>query len=112
MGIYTSTQIGTLQSVCNKYKPGKQVFKLQSINGTLDNTNKVTTEPVSTKNILNEDITALGLTEVNTSVCIKIEVPTYIVKDYPTKYIPQGTRFMINFQNGDISKPIITGVDP
>ena len=108
----SATQIGTLQTVCNKYKPGKQVSKLQSINGTLENTNKVTTEKVSTKNLLNDDIGALGLTDVKTSVCIKIEIPSQVVKDYPTKYIPQGTRFMISFQNGDISKPIVIGVDP
>lgn len=112
MGTFNSSQIGILQTVCNKYNPGKQVFKLQAINGTLNNTNEVTTENINTTNIMNKHPEALGISTVKSSVCIKLEVPSYIVKDYPTKYIPQGTRFIINYQNGDISKPIVTGVEP
>lgn len=111
MGQYNTSQIAILQSVANKYNPGKQVFKLQAITGMKDNTNKIETNSISTAKIMNKDTKDLPISNVNKATCIKLEIPKHLTESYPTKYIPQGTRFIVDFQNGDISKPIITGCE-
>lgn len=111
MGVYNTSQIAILQTVTNKYNPGKQVFKLQAITGTKNNTNQVDTKTISTANILNKDPSNLPISSINTATCIKLEIPKHLTENYPTKFIPQGTRFIVDFQNGDISKPIITGCE-
>lgn len=111
MGKYAATTVAILQTVCNKYNPGKQVFNLQEISGTLEKSNRVEARSIPQGNIINADKSGLGISYVQSASCIKLEVPSWIVKDYPTKYIPQGTRFIVSFEGGDISKPVITGVE-
>ena len=111
MGQFNTSQIAILQTVTNKYNPGKQVFKLQAITGTKDNSMEIKTNTISKANFMNADVSALPISDVNKSCCIKLEIPKHLTANYPTKYIPQGTRFVVDFQNGDISKPIITGCE-
>ena len=87
------TEVGILTSVCNKYEPGYQTFYVQALNPNIINKNKLTTGSVQTgSNIL-------------------IEMPKEVVRNFPTKYIPPGTRFTISFLGGDINKPVVVGRD-
>ena len=38
-------------------------------------------------------------------------MPKEVVRNFPTKYIPPGTRFTISFLGGDINKPVVVGRD-
>ena len=106
-----TTEVATLQTTCNKYNPGKQVFKLQSIMGLKNNTNKIETTPLSKIKLLNKDTSNIPITEASTASVIKLDVPKAIVMDYPYKFIPPGTRVIVSFNSGDITKPVIVGAE-
>jgi hypothetical protein len=56
---------------------------------------------------MNKDPINIG--KINTSSIIKIKLPREVTRDYPKKYIPVGTRFIVTFNSGDITKPVIVG---
>lgn len=97
-----------LDDAVNKYHPGMQVFRLQSLNGLQENSNAISTIPVNIPQLMNKD-DDLGLTDVRTTACLKLELPREVVRNYPLKYIPAGTRFIVSFNSGDITKPVIVG---
>lgn len=105
----TTNAIGILLSTCNKYEPGEQVFRIQSLVGLQENSTSITHTPLDSSNILNEDLSSLPIGTVNTSSVIKLPVPFEISRRYPLKFIPPGTRFIIGFSSGDITKPRIIG---
>ena len=86
------TEVGILTSVCNKYEPGYQTFYVQALNPMNMKSPIKTTSKVRNPNIL-------------------IEMPKEVVRNFPTKYIPPGTRFTISFLGGDINKPVVVGRD-
>ena len=105
-----STMIAILQTTCNKYEPGDQVFRVQSLLGLKeDNSTEIEKTSLNTGNILNEDMSKLPIGEVNTASVLKLPVPFEISRRYPLKFIPPGTRFLISFSSGDITKPRIVG---
>ena len=46
---------------------------------------------------------------MNTASTIMLEIPTDVARKYPVKFIPPGTRFIVTFNSGDITKPVIVG---
>lgn len=108
---FSSTQIAVLLTTCNKYTPGKQTFRLQSLVGLKENSNQINTVSNSGSNLLNKDTSSLPIGDVSTSSVIEIEVPHEISRRYPVKFIPPGTRFLVSFSSGDIKNPIIVGGD-
>ena len=106
---FNSTTIGILLTVCNKYEPGEHPFQIQSLVGLQNTTNVVTHTALNTSNILNEDVSALPVGECNSTSVIKLPIPFEVSRRYPLKFIPQGTRFIISFSSGDITKPRIIG---
>jgi hypothetical protein len=104
-----NTEIAILQTTCNKYSPGIQTFKLQSLVGLEDNSSDIITTNLSTSNLLNENSSDIPISTANKATTIDLEVPKEIAAHYPTKYIPPGTRFIVSFTSGDITKPIIVG---
>lgn len=108
---FSNTQIAVLLTTCNKYTPGKQTFRLQSLVGLKENSNQINTVSNSGSNLLNKDTSNLPIGDVNTSSVIEIEVPHEISRRYPVKFIPPGTRFLVSFSSGDIKNPIIVGGD-
>jgi len=111
MASLTPTETAILLSTCDKYNPGTQVFKLQSVSGLNNNSSEMTTTKVSTSNLVNKDKSSIKLTSVNKASVIKLELPKQIAMKYPTKFIPPGTRFILSFTSGDITKPVIVGAD-
>ena len=101
----TTTQIAILLDTTNKYIPGKKKFRLQSVIGLQENSTSINTESVSKSNILNKDTSGLPINTLKTSDVIELEIP----KEVSTKFIPPGTRFIVSFTSGDITKPTIVG---
>lgn len=106
----TTTEVAILlDDSVNKYHPGLQVFRLQSINGLQNNNTAITTVPISTQNLMNKNSESVGLSEAKTMAVVKLELPRDVTRNYPTKFIPAGTRFIVSFTSGDMTKPIIIG---
>ncbi len=106
---YSNSVIAILLTVCNKYEPGQQVFRLQSLVGLKENTNMIEKTTLSKSNLLNADPSNVPIGTINTASVVKLEVPFEVSRRYPLKYIPPGTRFLVSFSSGDITKPIIVG---
>jgi len=104
-----NTSIAILLDTANKYEPGMQPFRLQSLVGLQENDRTITKTKNNHSNIMNEDISKLPLGDYNSSSVIKMEVPFEISRRYPVKFIPPGTRFIVTFSSGDITKPRIVG---
>lgn len=105
----SSNVIGILLTTTNKYEPGEQVFRVQSLVGLKENSTEIVKTNLDTGNILNEDTSNLPIGEVGTSTVLKLPVPFEVSRRYPIKFIPPGTRFIITFSSGDITKPRIVG---
>ena len=105
----TTTQVAILLETTNKYIPGVKKFRLQAISGLQENSVGITKESINKSNILNKDIANLPINSINTSDVIELEIPKDVSRNYPTKFIPPGTRFIVSFTSGDITKPNIIG---
>jgi len=99
------TEIAELVYVTNKYYPGIQEFRIKAL--VTGKTNQVIHNVAS--NIQNLDSKMLGIDKTEKSTMLKIKLPKEHTINYPDKFIPPGTRFIVNFIGGDISKPLIVG---
>jgi hypothetical protein len=106
---FTPSEVAILLTTCNKYIPGKQTFRLQSIVGLEENSDTQKTTNIGKANLLNKDASNIPISTANTSNVIDLDVPKEVTLNYPTKFIPPGTRFIVSFVSGDITKPIIVG---
>jgi hypothetical protein len=106
---FGSTEIAILLTTCDKYNPGNQTFRLQNLVGLKENSNSITTNTLSKSNLLNKDSSNIPISSAKTSSVITLNIPYNISRTYPTKFIPPGTRFIVAFSNGDITKPVIIG---
>jgi hypothetical protein len=104
-----SSEVAILMTTCNKYDPGVQTFKLQSLVGLEDSSTAIKTTTLNKSNLLNKDASGIPISTVSTSTTIQLEIPKDVTKNYPTKFIPPGTRFIVQFTSGDITKPVIVG---
>lgn len=95
----------------DKYHPGIQTFRLQSIIGLRENSRELTTEIVNVENLMNDDTSNITFNNIQKSSVIKLKLPREVTRNYPYKYIPAGTRFIVSFNSGDITKPRIIGED-
>ena len=93
----------------NKYKPGTQVFKLQSLSGLQPDSKVLTTESCKFSNLMNKYTDGIIPMPVKKSAALKLKLPVSVTRTYPdAKFIPAGTRFIVSFTGGDLSKdPII-----
>lgn len=107
---FNDTVVAVLTTTCNKYKPGKHSFYLQSMNATNSQSRITSTERNSTSNLMNKD-TNIGLTQTEVGSNIELYVPKEVARWFETKWIPPGTRFLVGFDGGDITKPKIVGRD-
>lgn len=106
---FGTSEVAILLSTCNKYYPGTQIFRLQSLAGLNQNSNVMDTTSLSKENLVNKDTSNIAVSEINTASVISLEVPKQIAVKYPKKFIPPGTRFIVSFPSGDITKPVIVG---
>ena len=104
----TTTEVAILlDDAVNKYHPGTQVFRLQSVAGLKENSIAVETDNVDIPNLMNKKRPNFG--QVNMSSVVKLELPRDVTRNFPMKFIPAGTRFIVSFNSGDIIKPVIVG---
>lgn len=97
-----------LDDSVNKYHPGEQVFRLQSINGTQENSTDIITEDIRVPNLMNKDGN-VPFSKANYTAVVKLQLPRDVTRNYPLKFIPAGTRFIVSFTSGDLTKPVIVG---
>lgn len=97
-----------LDDSVNKYHPGEQVFRLQSINGTQENSTDIMTEDIRIPNLMNKD-NNVPFSKANYTAVVKLQLPRDVTRNYPLKFIPAGTRFIVSFTSGDLTKPVIVG---
>lgn len=105
-----TTDIAILLSEASRYGEGYEVFRLQSNTGLQPNTPVLTQQTLNLSNLMNEEIN-FTVDTVTKAACIKIKLPRSIRRQFKTKFIPPGTRFICNFTNNDLSKPIIIGIE-
>ena len=99
-------EIAVLQEAINKYDPPSDAkFIIQALMGNLG-TEKTT--PNNSSNILNKT-NNLGITKTTTSNYITLAIPKEYVINYPQKYIPKETLFIVGFIGGDITSARIIG---
>lgn len=104
----STTEVAILiDDAVNKYHPGLQVFRLQSINGLQENDNSIETVQLSSSLLMNKNPISLG--SVKLTAVVELELPRDVTRNYPVKFIPAGTRFIVSFNSGDITKPVIVG---
>ena len=105
----STTEVAILiDDAVNKYHPGVQVFRLQSISGTQTNSNDVITQQINIPNLMNKE-NNIGFSEAHLTCVVKIELPRDVTRNYPVKFIPAGTRFIVSFNSADLTKPVIVG---
>ena len=109
MSDLNKTEIAILLDTANKYTPGVKKFRLQSLSGLNENSIAIEEHQISMANILNESTDNLPISSIKTSSIIELEIPKDVSRNYPTKFIPPGTRFIVSFVSGDITKPVIVG---
>lgn len=99
-------EIAVLQEDINKYNPPKKAkFIIPALMGNLG-TEKTTTN--KSTNILNKT-NNLGITKTTTSNYVTLEIPKEYVINYPEKYVPKETMFIVGFIGGDITSAKIIG---
>lgn len=99
-------EIAVLQETVNKYDPPTSVkFIIPALMGNLS-TEKTT--PNSSNNIMNKN-NNLGITKTTISNYITLALPKEYVINYPEKYVPVGTLFIVGFIGGDITNAKIVG---
>ena len=103
-------EVAILTSTCNKYKPGKQTFYLPTLTPTKEKSRELTPVPSDNQNLENKD-SDITTTEAIQGSNILIDLPKEVARWYPKKWIPPGTRFLVKFIGGDITKPQIVGRD-
>lgn len=93
----------------DKYHPGTQVFKLQSLSGLQPDSKVLTTEYCQYSNLMNRDTAGLVSNPVKKCASLKLKLPVSVTRTFPgAKFIPAGTRFIVSFVGGDLSKdPVI-----
>lgn len=99
-------EIAVLQEDINKYDPpSKAKFIIPALMGNMGTEQ---TTPNKSINILNKT-NNLGITRTTTSNYITLEVPKEYVINYPEKYVPKETMFIVGFIGGDITSAKIIG---
>lgn len=64
---------------------------------------------VQRNNIMNQDLTWLATQPMISERTIDLVLPTYLIRDYPTKFIPKGTKFLVGFVGGNINNCQVIG---
>lgn len=98
-------ELAVLQGSINKYAPGSANFTIPAL---MTAKTSQTTTPNRTENIMNQN-KDLGITRITTGNYITLEVPKEYTINYPSKYVPEGTLFIVGFIGGDISTAKIIG---
>lgn len=64
---------------------------------------------IDREHIKNQDRSWLSTYQFRSEITIDLEIPSAFTKDYPSKYIEKGTKFMVIFVGGSINNARIIG---
>lgn len=106
---YTFVHEAILYETVNKYEQIgikhpfyiKPLVPLESEIGRTININK--------NNIMNKDLKWLSTETMTSEITLDLFLPKYLMLDYPDKYIPKGTKFLVCFIGGNINNAHIIG---
>lgn len=104
-GMIKQIEVAILVNPCNKYNPGVQEFTIPAL---MSNTASRTVPNNNSSNILNADKN-LGLSNATYSGRLTLTLPKEYTRNYPTKVVPAGTKFLVLFVGDDITNPRIIG---
>lgn len=93
----------------DKYHPGIQTFRLQSISGLNNNNREISTASVNLPYLMNKDKSGILTNKIKYGAVLKIKLPREVTRNFEKKFIPVGTRFIVSFNSGDVTKPVIVG---
>lgn len=100
-------EVAVLMETVNKYKDNMCKFYLQSLTPNKPKTLEESVVQNNTANLAN--VNNISTSNVTTGSTITLLLPKEIARNYPKKWIPQGTRFLVSFIGGDLTKPVIIG---
>lgn len=64
---------------------------------------------IDKSNIYNKDLTWMSTYSMTSEKTIDLFLPKYLMMDYPNKYIPKGTKFLVAFIGGNLNNCQIIG---
>ena len=64
---------------------------------------------IDKSNIYNKDLSWLSTYSMKSERTIDLYLPKYLMLDFPNKYIPKGTKFLVAFIGGNINNCQIIG---
>ena len=64
---------------------------------------------IDKSNINNKDLSWLTTYTMTSEITIDLFLPKYLMMDYPEKYIPKGTKFLVAFVGGNLNNCQIIG---
>lgn len=64
---------------------------------------------INKSNIYNKDLQWLSTYTMTSERTIDLYLPKYLMMDYPKKYIPKGTKFLVVFVGGNLNNCKIIG---
>lgn len=100
-------EVAVLMETVNKYRDNMCKFYLQALVPSKPKSLEQTTIRNSTNNLANVD--KISTSNITSGSTITLMLPKEIARNYPKKWIPQGTRFLVSFIGGDLTKPVIIG---
>lgn len=95
----------------NKYEPGKKRFFIQALTPTKEKTLEFFEPVLPNGTILNKNAASLDLKVPKVGSAIEIEIPKEVARWFQVKFIPEGTRFLVAFDGGDVTRPRLVGRD-
>lgn len=106
-----TTRIAVNLNTFDKYMPGSQLFFIPACTPTKTKSKEFSQVTNDMGNILNKNKGALGAVHPMVGSCIELEVPKDVTRWFEIKFIPEGTRFLVSFDGGNITRPRIIGRD-
>jgi hypothetical protein len=106
---YNFTQEAILYDNVNKYEnpAQKHPFYIKAL--VPFETEVGRTIMINRSNIMNTDLSWLSTSKMVSEITLDLYIPRYVVSDYPNKYIPKGTKFLVTFVGGNINNVQIIG---
>lgn len=98
-----------LYETVNKYEESnlKHPFYIKSLVPLEDEAGQIIN--IDKSNLVNTDLTWLSTYTMTSEITLDLIIPKYLVSDYPNKFIPKGTKFLVCFVGGNINKCQIIG---
>lgn len=102
----SNIEVAELRTKVNKYYPGVASFYIESL---CPMAQEIDMNVQRSKSLNKNDNFSTG--KIVVSNLIDLEIPKDIVRDYKSKYIEPGTKFIVAFRGYDNTLPVIIGME-